>query len=575
MSHYQYNNPQRRPSGTQGSGTGGNIPPNTAPSHHNNPGNPKNAGHTSGFSEAPGKSMQGAWNQTKPQEKFVGSSFTTPKTEPLGNYPYSQQKAENKWPTPSETQKIPEENKERISGANAYVDRIPHYDESYREEDSSSKQNTECLSCKKIVEDMKSYRKKREEMLTYEDKLKLNAPDFESDSKVLIESLEQIENRKTFTILKEVFDTLYESYPESIEAKLKKKYDSDCQKLATISTENIQELKGYIKELETKKKAHYESIKLKLEEQIIRSQELEKHVEYYSEELKRSKEKLEEFSPPSPFLSKGLKNIGNSCYMNSILQVLAHFSTFCNLGFSSPLSKALFNLLEMMQDKKIRGSKLETALHVFYEQLLADSEDFVRGREQDPKYLIIHLQKRLLEERIAEFKLIRWSKEITFQHDYYYTKHLCPFPEQVISVFSVSPGYSRVYYSDFSKLITLYVSCSNYKVEGFCEKCNKSVQGNETITRINPGNYTAFCISTSDYSCVLQEMKSFTVAEYEFNLIAIIVRQNQGSFAHNFAICREGETWVMYNDSDVSIYERNEVANVYMFFYEVIAKHRY
>ena len=120
----------------------------------------------------------------------------------------------------------------------------------------------------------------------------------------------------------------------------------------------------------------------------------------------------------------GLKNLGNSCYMNSVLQVLAHTDDFkkyfLNNDFdegSKPLSCALKNFLkeyfENTDNNYFAPEKLHNAIKQQYKTQLHHEMKFANGHQHDPQeFLTIFLDS--LETENNEWNNIFKGKETIF-----------------------------------------------------------------------------------------------------------------------------------------------------------------
>lgn len=390
----------------------------------------------------------------------------------------------------------------------------------------------------------------------------------DSNPQTLIEALQ----RKIHSTFAEILSFSSKDLPSSKD--LIENFNIKYMNTQNVDSKIFDDFKETLEEIERTKSTNLQHLNNKLKE---------KHEELKSIKISQEDNQARKYHNPqnshkfidknsiSAFKgSKGLRNLGNSCYMNSVLQLFAHFDEFDNFEFSSLLNSRLCELVKAMRKGQKNSSQLDNALSAFYKTLLDENDNFIKGQENDPKYLLIYLHKTLIDEH--DLNLIRCTKSIVFKHKYNKKKyHKVAYPEQVTNVFSITPLQNSIQLSDIYNIINQFLIGDDNKinVKGYCEKCLKDVSGNEVVESCSLGNYAVFCMTNSYYNCYLNDIKDFSVGNYLFELVAVIIREvYQGFSAHNYAICKEGEDWIIYNDSEVKILDIRSLKNVYMLIYK-------
>jgi hypothetical protein len=253
----------------------------------------------------------------------------------------------------------------------------------------------------------------------------------------------------------------------------------------------------------------------------------------------RQQEKLS-VMPQKRNMSVGLLNKGNTCFVNSVLQMIAHLPFSHEELGSDQLHKSLSALITLMNNN---SNGVEQKLNLFVQQLYLCS-DFERGRQADPKYLIIFLFSKATH-------LINWRREVEFSHLVGRNSHVEKFPPQDLKFFQISPSQNRNYRGLLENTVQkTFLECENGLVTGYCTKCNREVQGIEQVKGLQMGRILMFNFSVGQVTIGIKEIERISVGGEVYELFCIIQRiGSTNEYGHIFCVCKEGnDLWVQYND---------------------------
>ncbi|OMJ82164.1 hypothetical protein SteCoe_17183 [Stentor coeruleus] len=286
---------------------------------------------------------------------------------------------------------------------------------------------------------------------------------------------------------------------------------------------------------------------------------------YFNKDQKSTIIKVELTSEDIWFKSCGLPNLGNSCYINSILQVIAHCLDIKKYLKENTSCKKLANLLKMMIDKKERKIKILNYYQKFYESLFNRNTNFIKGKQDDSKSFLVYLLN-FIETSKRSQNYFLWSKKSYFSHDDCkndYPFQNCPYfladfrsPELCAEIRSI--------YETFINKKT--------KVKNICSYCSMTTEGLEVISELFEAQYLTIVLSKGGINLLFKEIEKIIGNDYILTLNSVIARYEYQSLNHNVAICKESDRWYFYNDENVSIHNSETIENAYMLFYEVVKR---
>lgn len=293
----------------------------------------------------------------------------------------------------------------------------------------------------------------------------------------------------------------------------------------------------------------------------------ENNLFYFSKGQEQTAIKIEFISEENLFKSYGLPNLGNSCYINCILQVLVHCLDMKKNSKEITSSNRLAQLLLLMINKKENEKKKKILNYYkkFYESLFSRDTNFIKGKQDDSKSLLVYLL-RFIEKPKCTQNYFLWSKKIHFTHENCnndYPSQSCPYFLADFQATELHATIRSIYETFINK---------KTKVKQFCSHCTTMIEGLEVITELFEAQYFTIVSNKGGNNLLFNEVEKIIGIDYSLILNNVVARYDCQSINHNVAICKEGNRWYFYNDESVSIYKSEIIENAYMLFYEVIKR---
>lgn len=267
-------------------------------------------------------------------------------------------------------------------------------------------------------------------------------------------------------------------------------------------------------------------------------------------------------------ISKGLINNGNTCYMNCLLQILAHCLYFQSKS-TDPLMKSLFALLSGMRNLDI--GNVDKELNEFHRNLSMYTDEYEIGCQRDVKSLFAFILSTLDDNKDIAANVFIWKKK----------KHFSCFkhPQFKISM-PDSKNLYQLIKTDYFKKVTIQIIAESFKILitptssemfGECIHCgSNNIRGNEIVSETIIAKYIAFVISSADGVAKITDIERVQIKNFTLNLKGISVVNGVSRASHTFAICKEKSVWFTFNDSYISTFEASsDIKGIYMLFYEV------
>ena len=265
-------------------------------------------------------------------------------------------------------------------------------------------------------------------------------------------------------------------------------------------------------------------------------------------------------------MTQGIYNLGNTCFMNVVLQSFAHFDEFQHIVSTTPGRSNLFNSFKTLMTLLRTNYDTLEVLQDFL-RYSASEGSYGNGEQRDPKefycFLLEKFQEELPKDLIERTWIAKRIDTYTFPKCKHSSKTITPYPFATVDGTVHWRGLLQNFFKECEQQGTFY-----------CETCSKKTDG-KLSTRFEYPDFLVVYFRTPIEITLATELmllkyyangKPYPVKTYRAEVI--VSRTNsQRESGHYWASALEGDECVIYNDKSVGR-RPNNAADAYMVFFK-------